>query len=177
MLESISNLKIKFAEKILLDFSNDKDRKVSELANRLLNKFFNKNISEINSRKIIISCHSDTNFKFHNLKRLDNEIIMGTLDNYAGVYSVMNAFFSGKIDKQNVRLELTYGEEDDFQGAREILPEVNKNDLVIVVDVTGTKTEKDFIIEKCYNNKLFSALQNLLLNHKFDFDIYDTCRD
>jgi hypothetical protein len=48
-------------------------------------------------------------------------------------------------------LEITYAEETTMEGAREVARTLSKADIVLVVDVTGTPTQKDIVIEKCYN--------------------------
>ena len=102
---------------------------------------------------IIFSAHSDTNFKSVKLK-IDGDDYVGYLDNYVGVYSLIKAYFSGEIGYDYVRTEFTYGEETDFGGAIEVAKEINKDDLVIVIDVTATPTDKDFVIEKCKSPKV-----------------------
>jgi len=57
----------------------------------------------------LISCHADTGFATHRLKRIDGGMIHGHLDNFAGVYAVMNAYFSGRMNLPRIRIELTYG--------------------------------------------------------------------
>ncbi len=68
----------------------------------------------------------------------NNGHFTGHLDNFAGVYAVMNAFFSGRLHSDLIRIELTYGEETDMDGARMVLDSLSDDDTVIVVDVTGT---------------------------------------
>jgi len=122
----------------------------------------------------IISCHADTGFDVHRCSRIDNTFT-GMMDNYSGVYAVMRAFFSGRITQDYVRIELTYGEEDDFEGAYEVLETLRDQDVVIVVDVTGTPTQKDFVIEKCRCTSMHSWLIEALSHHSFD--IYTDCPD
>lgn len=95
---------------------------------------------------IIISAHSDTNYKRVDLE-IEGDCYKGLLDNYVGVFVAMKAFFSGEINYDYVRIELTPDEEIDMRGAKLVAKEVTKEDLVIVVDVTGTETDKDFVIE------------------------------
>lgn len=123
---------------------------------------------------IFISAHSDTNYKHVKLKR-DDEFYIGHQDNYVGVYSVMKAYFSGQLDHKHVRVELTYGEETDFEGALEVAEKIKKNDLVIVVDVTATPTKKDFVIEKCKSPIVQHFLTDTLKNYKYD--LYKDCPD
>ncbi len=124
---------------------------------------------------LIISCHADTNFKFHMLEHLEDGVIHGHLDNFAGVHAVMTAYFSGRINAEHVRIELTYGEEVDFAGAYEVLEDVQEDDMVIVVDVTGYETEAEFTVEKCYHPDLqdfiFGALDDL------SFEMFDDSPD
>lgn len=123
---------------------------------------------------ILISAHTDTNFKKVNLQ-IEGKYYKGYLDNYVGVYSVMKAYFSGEINFDYVRIELTYGEEIDMAGAKGVAEDVTKNDLVIVVDVTGTPTDKDFVIEKCKSEKVRKFLQETLSD--FNYDLYEGCPD
>lgn len=123
---------------------------------------------------IFISAHSDTNYKHVKLTKDDTNYI-GHLDNYVGVFSVMQAYFSGKLDSEHVRVELTYGEETDFEGAIEVAKEVKHDDLLIVVDVTATPTDKDFVIEKCKSPAVQKYLKDVLKN--FDYDLYTDCPD
>jgi len=123
---------------------------------------------------IFISAHSDTNYKHVKLTK-DNTNYVGHLDNYVGVFSVMQAYFSGQLDSEHVRVELTYGEETDFEGAIEVAKEVKPDDLVIVVDVTATPTNKDFVIEKCKLPAIQYFLKDVLKN--FDYDLYPDCPD
>ncbi len=124
---------------------------------------------------LVISCHADTGFRFHQLTKLDRDVVEGHLDNFAGVYAVMQAYFSGKFQEDYAHIALTYGEEDDMAGAEEVLDTLRKHDVVIVVDVTGTKTKQDFVIEKCSDKKFFEALQEILKG--MSFDIYEDCPD
>jgi hypothetical protein len=100
---------------------------------------------------LLISCHADTGFKTHRLSIDKNGSYFGHLDNFIGVYAVMQAYFSGKMNYGNTRIELTYGEEDGMEGAYKVLKSLHKNDVAIVVDVTGIPTKKDITIEKCSN--------------------------
>lgn len=123
---------------------------------------------------ILISAHSDTNFKHVALKS-DGEHYTGHLDNFVGVYAVLKSYFSGEINFPYVRVELTYGEETDFAGALEVAEEIEETDLVIVVDVTGTSTDKEFVIEKAGNPVVREFLSDVL--KKFNYDIYEGCPD
>ncbi len=117
---------------------------------------------------LVISCHADTGFRNHYLRRLGDGTVHGVLDNVAGVYCVMNAYFSGRIKRNGVRIELTYGEEIDYAGAYEVLDTLNPEDTVIVVDVTGVPTQKDFTIEKCQDPGLRAFLETALAGMSFD---------
>ena len=99
--------------------------------------------------KLVISCHADTGFKGHRLRLDRSGLFYGHLDNFVGVHAVMKAFFSGRLDRPHVRIELTGGEETDMAGAFEVLETLEAKDVVIVVDVTGTPTQADIVIEKC----------------------------
>jgi len=123
---------------------------------------------------IIISAHSDTNFKTVKLS-IDGDYYKGYLDNYVGVYAAMKAYFSGEIGFEHVRLDLTYGEETDMEGAKLVAKDVTGNDLVIVVDVTATSTNKDFVIEKCKSKKVKQFLEDTLVD--FNYDLYSGCPD
>lgn len=98
----------------------------------------------------VISCHADTGFRSHRCRlEKGGTVCHGHLDNFAGVKAVMDAFFSGGLDRDGVRIELTYGEETDFGGARAVRRTLSKEDTVVVVDVTGARTRADITIEKC----------------------------
>ncbi len=124
---------------------------------------------------LIISCHADTNFEAHLLERLPNEILYGHMDNFVGVHAVMQAYFSGRLHFPYLRIELTYGEEVDFAGALEVLETVKSHDLIVVVDVTGTPTERDFVVEKCRHPAVRAFLQRAWQG--LSFDLYEDCPD
>jgi hypothetical protein len=124
---------------------------------------------------LVFSCHADTNFRFHSLKRDESGHIKGHLDNFIGVHAMMKAYFSGRLDKDYVRIELTYGEEKDYAGALEVLQSLKKSDVVIVVDVTATESGKDLVFEKCRSRKLQTFLERALKD--IPFDLYDHCPD
>ncbi len=49
--------------------------------------------------------------------------VEGHLDNFVGCHAVMQAYFSGKMDSDRIRIELTWGEEIGLlggEGARRI---------------------------------------------------------
>lgn len=123
----------------------------------------------------VISCHADTGFRSHKLERLPNGLLRGHLDNFSGVYAVMKAYFSGRMHQNYLRIELTYGEEVDMAGAKQVLETLAPEDVVAVVDVTGTPTDRDFVIEKCRNDALREFLREAL--GSLSFDIYAECPD
>ena len=102
---------------------------------------------------LVISAHADTNFRRHSLAVRGGEYL-GHLDNLVGVHAVMLAYFSGRLAPGRARIELTYGEEEDFAGARRVAPTLGPRDLVAVVDVTATPTRAGFVIEKCGDRRL-----------------------
>ena len=124
---------------------------------------------------LVFSCHADTCFYEHRLEKRPDGVVHGHLDNFAGVHAVMKAFFSGKMFKDHVRIELTYGEEDDFEGAEEVLRTLRKHDMVVVVDVTGAKTSKDFLFEKCKDAKVREFLKETLSG--MEFEVHKGCPD
>lgn len=124
---------------------------------------------------LVISCHADTGFSSHRLEKFGNGIILGHLDNFAGVYVVMQAYFSGKLNYEHLRIELTYDEEGDMDGAYEVRETLNRHDVVMVVDVTGVATQKDFTIEKCKNKKLQNGLHEILRG--MSYQLYEGCED
>jgi hypothetical protein len=122
----------------------------------------------------VISCHADTGFQTHRLRRTDS-VFHGHLDNFIGVYAVMNAYFSGSLDLPNVRIELTYGEETDMEGAYEVLDTLSPDDMVVVVDVTGADTQRDFTIEKCASPAMQDFVNKALKG--MSYDLYEGCPD
>ncbi len=124
---------------------------------------------------LVISTHSDTGFKSHRLAKLPGGIVEGHLDNFAGVHATMLAYFSGRMSQDYVRIELTYGEEIGCIGAQEVYDTLDPSDLVVVVDVTGTPTEKDFCIEKCAHPILRRFLKECLAG--MSYDLYENCPD
>jgi hypothetical protein len=125
---------------------------------------------------LIISCHSDTGFLNHSLKDLGNGYVQGHLDNFAGVYSVMKAYFSGRLNQDYVRIELTWGEETgDYGGAMEAIERLNPHDVVVVLDVTATETNADFVFEKCADRDVREYLAETL--EGMSFEIYEDCPD
>ena len=121
---------------------------------------------------LIVSCHADTGFENHSLLHKNNSYY-GHMDNFVGVYGVMKAYFSGRISGNHTRIELTYGEETDMEGAKEVVNTLNEQDIVIIVDVTGTPTSKDLVIEKCKHPKMNDYLTKAL--NGISFDLYADC--
>lgn len=124
---------------------------------------------------LVISCHADTGFKSHRLRRLPGGVVEGHLDNFAGCHAVMQAYFSGKMDVEQVRIELTWGEEIGLLGAKELVGSLDPKDLVVVVDVTGTPTKGDLVIEKCADPRTRKFLEKTLTGMKYD--LYEDCPD
>ncbi len=125
--------------------------------------------------KLVISCHADTGFQSHRLSRAENGILTGHLDNFVGVHAVMNAFFSGRMDPNRIRIELTYGEETGMEGAFEVLGTLSPDDVVVVVDVTGTETDKDLCIEKCSSAKMREFVHSAL--DGLSYVLFEGCPD
>jgi hypothetical protein len=124
---------------------------------------------------ILFSAHADTNFRRHRLRDLGDGWVEGHLDNFGGVHAVMLAYFSGRLDNGFTRIELTEGEEDDMAGARRVVRQLKKRDTVFVVDVTGTPTERDFVIEECADPELTAFVQAALAG--LSYDLYAHCPD
>ena len=123
---------------------------------------------------LVISCHADTGFESHSLFHKDDNYY-GHMDNFVGVYGVMKAYFSGRITNNHTRIELTYGEEIDMEGAKEVAKTINEQDTVIIVDVTATPTSKDLVIEKCKNPVMKDYLTQAL--DGLSYDLYADCPD
>lgn len=124
---------------------------------------------------LVFSCHADTGFDRHALERRADGVLYGHLDNFTGVYAVMSAYFSGRLNRDYLRIELTYGEEVDFAGALEVRETLRPHDVVFVVDVTGTPTKGDLVIEKCESPELRRFLETVLAG--MAVDIYPDCPD
>jgi|WetSurMetagenome_2_1015567.scaffolds.fasta_scaffold02700_4 hypothetical protein len=124
---------------------------------------------------LVISCHSDTGFRSHRLRIDQNGDYFGHLDNFVGVYTVMKAYFSGELDYPNVRIELTYGEETDMEGAYQVLETLDEDDVVIVVDVTGALSPADITIEKCSDPWMKKFVTGAL--EGLAFELYEDCPD
>lgn len=134
---------------------------------------------------IVFVAHGDTNFKNVFVKKTDDRYY-GHMDNFMGVHCLMTALWSGRLPEKGVRIEITYGEEDDtydntgtivdFAGARNVMQTLGPNDLVVVIDVTGTPAEnEDFLIEKCSNCQLKAFVRQALepIEKKHPYKIYD----
>jgi hypothetical protein len=87
----------------------------------------------------------------------------------------MTAYFSGRFPRQGIRIELTYGEEKGCLGAYEVMKTLSEDDVVIVVDVTGTPTGKDIVIEKCSHPEMSAFMRRCLEGMEYDF--YEGCPD
>jgi len=97
------------------------------------------------------------------------------MDNFVGVYGMMKAYFSGRLTNNHTRIELTYGEETDMEGAQKVAGTLTKDDTVIIVDVTGTPTDKDLVIEKCKNPSVQNYIKMALKG--LSYDLYADCPD
>jgi hypothetical protein len=124
---------------------------------------------------LVISCHADTGFASHRLRRRRGGVLVGHLDNFVGVHAVMMAYFSGRLDQDCVRIELTHGEEKGLLGAREVCRTLDRDDVVAVVDVTGTRTRKAVCIEKCRDAELRAFLRRCLRG--LSYVLYEGCPD
>lgn len=124
---------------------------------------------------LVISCHADTGFRSHRLSRLAGDRVEGHLDNFIGVHAVMTAYFSGRLCGPDIRIELTYGEEVDMAGAREVCATLSPKDTVLVVDVTAAPGSFDFTIEKCADPGMTSLVRGALKGMKYR--LYRGCPD
>jgi hypothetical protein len=97
------------------------------------------------------------------------------MDNFVGVHAVMNAYFSGKMDLPDIRIELTYGEETDMAGAYGVLKTLSADDVVVVVDVTGTITDRDMVIEKCASPVMQVFVKRALKG--MSYELHEDCPD
>ena len=123
---------------------------------------------------LIFSCHADTGFPNHSLSH-HGDSYLGHMDNFVGVYGVMQAYFSGQITNNHTRIELTYGEETDMEGAQQVADTLSDKDVVIIVDVTATPTQNDLVIEKCKHPAMQQYLNEALSGLRFD--LYPNCPD
>ena len=125
--------------------------------------------------KLIFSCHADTGFRSHRLRIDKNGDYLGHLDNFVGVFALMNAYFSGKLDHPGIRIELTYGEETDMEGAIRVMDTLHSYDTVIVIDVTGAETGSDITIEKCSDPGMQFFIKEALKG--ISYHLYEGCPD
>ncbi len=125
--------------------------------------------------RLIFSCHADTGFRSHRLNVDKNGDYYGHLDNFIGVFALMNAYFSGQLDYPDIRIELTYGEETDMEGAYEVMDSLHSYDTVIVIDVTGAETNSDITIEKCSDPGMKTFIIEALRG--LSYDLYEGCPD
>jgi len=125
--------------------------------------------------QLVISCHADTGFRSHRLRRTHDGDVCGHLDNYAGVFAVMLAYFSGRVDCDGVRIELTHGEEANMAGARRVLRTLSPEDTVVVVDVTGVRTSADITVEKCNDPGMQAFVRRSLRG--LSYELFDGCPD
>ena len=125
--------------------------------------------------KLVFSCHADTGFRSHRLQLDKNGDYYGHLDNFIGVFALMNAYFSGQLDYPDIRIELTYGEETDMEGAYEVMDSLHSYDTVIVIDVTGAETNSDITIEKCSDPGMKAFIIEALRG--LSYDLYEGCPD
>ena len=110
--------------------------------------------------RLYFSAHGDTCFaesskclivRSPNLAPDSNDFLYyGQVDNFAGVYAMLNAYFGGAITGKRVSSQITYGEEGeingvDFHGAREVAKTLNRNDFVVVIDVAGVVHTKPLV--------------------------------
>ncbi len=123
----------------------------------------------------VISCHADTGFRRHRLAKTGRGGFAGHLDNFAGVHAVMRAFFSGRMNHDCVRIELTHGEETDFAGAIAVRRTLDRKDMVAVVDVTGAKTKADITIEKCLKPGVRAFVEGALAG--VHYELFEGCPD
>jgi hypothetical protein len=124
--------------------------------------------------QLVVSCHADTGFPSHRLERRDGTCT-GHLDNFVGVHAVMNAYFSGRMNSPGLRIELTYGEETDMAGAYDVLETLSPDDVVVVVDVTATTTERDLVIEKCASPAMQAFVRAAL--EGISYELHADCPD
>jgi hypothetical protein len=124
---------------------------------------------------IVFSAHGDTCFGESSCLHVPDSnggLLFGHVDNAAGVFAMMKAYFSGKLPPKNVQCQVTYGEEKTingvhFAGARDVMTSLQPHDFVAVIDVTGScprpvnqdtirnagKVKGHVVIEKIRNNQ------------------------
>lgn len=125
--------------------------------------------------QLVVSCHADTGFRAHRLAVRPDGTYHGHLDNFAGVFAVMRAYFSGRMDREGVRIALTHGEETDMAGAYEVRKTLSRDDVVVVVDVTGVPTDRDITIEKCASPTMRAFVRAAL--DGMSYVLYEDCPD
>ena len=125
--------------------------------------------------KLVFSCHADTGFRNHRLQLDKKGDYYGHLDNFIGVFALMNAYFSGQLDYPDIRIELTYGEETDMEGAYEVMDSLHSYDTVIVIDVIGAETNYDITIEKCSDPGMKAFIIEALRG--LSYELYEGCPD
>ena len=94
---------------------------------------------------IVFSAHGDTCFGESSCRLVPGShgrVYYGHMDNFAGVNSMMQAYFSGKLPSKRVQCNVTYGEEKAvngifYAGARDVMKSLSPDDFVAVIDVTG----------------------------------------
>lgn len=95
--------------------------------------------------KILLSAHFDLARPVMSIK-MDDKNILGLIDNFAGVFTAYQA-----SRKTGVPVEFTNYEELEFDGADAIAKTLDKDTLVIVVDVTTESTnEKEGYVGNLY---------------------------
>lgn len=62
-----------------------------------------------------------------------------------------------------------------MEGAQQVAGTLTGEDVVIIVDVTGTPTEKDIVVEKCQSPIMQEYLRGAL--HGLIYDLYAGCPD
>lgn len=140
---------------------------------------------DVRPGKIVFVCHGDTNFSEVSCVKVSQQVVKGHMDNFAGVFTVLSSYFQGDFPSHNVRIEITYGEEEsmenskgeevDFVGARDVMKTIDfKHDLVVVVDVTSLQHEPDldFSIEKCKSEELKKFIDGALSGKGFNYKVY-----
>lgn len=138
--------------------------------------------------RIFFVCHGDHNFDVVKCT-LDGSTWTAHMDNLLGVYTCLQAYFSGKLPTDCCNIQITYGEEKStvdkhgnmvgFAGAREVMETITEDDLIVVVDVTSLPEKYkgfDFSIEKCQNPVLGEFLRETF-KEDFKYDIFEYTPD
>jgi hypothetical protein len=122
--------------------------------------------------KLIISALADTGVKNHRLRQTKEGLLWGHLDNFAGVHAVMQAYFSGRLTRLRVQINLTYGGgSGDSDGARAVAKGLHPGDIVLVVGVTGTPTEADIVFEKTKDANMRRLIREYLVGLSYDLSV------